>query len=757
MNYTVSGQGSSKGQGVSEKASLMRYNRGLTGIQGEMLRDYLSALNAQQKAAVTAPLQPTLVIAGPGSGKTRVLTSRIAYLVDEHGVQPWRIMAVTFTNKAAREMRTRVEALLGDSLKGIMLGTFHAVCARILREEAAHLSITRSYVIYDDSDQLSLVKKIIVDQLNLDDKLYKPRSIHHAISQLKQRNITPEKFIPGSYLEEIVQRVYARYQEGLAGNNAVDFDDLLMLAIQLFEENPAVLAHYQQRYDHILVDEFQDTNSAQYRLIKLLARPDGKLFVVGDEDQSIYRWRGADYTNILNLREDFPRLQTFLLEQNYRSTQTILDAANAIIAGNRKRTPKHLFTENERGPKIVLHEAHNEQFEAQFVVETIARLTLVEKIEPGDCAVMYRTNAQSRLLEDAFVRANLPYRIVGATRFYSRREIKDLLAFLKVIHNPEDDINLERIINTPPRGIGAKSLSSLAEFASASQLSLYATLRMLATSAGEDLPARTLTALLRFYELIESLREIAAAGSLAGLFRSILERTEYRQYIDDGSDQGFDRLENIEELMNVITEFDEFPLETFLEEVSLVSDIDSLSDDLNAPTLLTLHAAKGLEFDVVFIVGLEEKILPHSRSLEDDEELAEERRLLYVGMTRAKKRLYLLHTFTRSIWGESSLNLPSRFLDDIPRQYLEMPAGYASALYNTGHERDSQPPRVVENTPSLQTLYRTGQKVRHPHFGDGIIIDCKDRDADQEISVAFEKAGIKRLMSSFVTLEVLVG
>lgn len=720
------------------------------------MTDLYQNLNPQQRAAITAPVLPTLVIAGPGSGKTRVLTSRIAYLIREANIPAWQIMAVTFTNKAAKEMRSRVESLLGDSVRGIMMGTFHSVCARILREEADHLPVTRSYVIYDESDQLALVKKIIVEQLNLDEKVYTPRSIHHIISQLKQRMLTPDRVVPGSYREEIALRVYERYQAGLEANNAVDFDDLLMLAIRLFEESPDVLARYRGRYKALLVDEFQDTNAAQYRLITLLASPDGKLFVVGDEDQSIYRWRGADYTNILTLRDDFPRLQTFLLEQNYRSTQTILDGASAVIAGNQKRTPKKLFTENEQGAKIIVHEAHNEQVEAAFVVEEIARLTLQQKISPAECAVMYRTNAQSRLLEDAFIRANLPYRIVGATHFYGRREIKDLLAYLKVVHNPHDGISLERIINVPPRGIGGKTLEAASDYARRAGISLYAVLERLdSLDEADGFSSRVRAPLARFHAQVEAWRQLANASPLADLFRAILDQTSYLQYIDDGTDQGADRVENVTELANVITEFGDLPLEMFLEEVSLVSDIDSLSDEVSAPTLLTLHAAKGLEYDAVFIVGLEENILPHSRALTDPEELAEERRLLYVGMTRARKYLYLLHTFTRTVWGESSLNIPSRFLEEIPRSLITNPAGYGSSLFSSRRETRHEPPRVTGEKPASLPDYRAGQKVLHPHFGRGVIVECKPRDQDMEVTVAFEGAGVKRLMASFVKLELL--
>ena len=714
-------------------------------------------LNAQQLEAVTAPEGPVLVLAGPGSGKTRVLTHRIAWLVQERGVPPHRIMAMTFTNKAAREMQGRVEKLLGGSLKGIWLGTFHAICARILRQEAEkYLPISRDYVIFDTSDQRALMKIVIVEDLQLDDKRYKPDRILGAISQAKNDLITPEDFRSATYFDEIVKRAYVYYQERLATNNAVDFDDLLMHTALLFGQHADLLARYQNRFDHVLVDEFQDTNGAQYEMVRRLAEKHRTLFCVGDEDQSIYRWRGADYRNMLRLHEDFPGLVTVLLEQNYRSTQNILDAAQAVIDRNPQRTPKKLFTDQEGGPLILLHEAHNEQFEAQFVVDQIVELVVTKQAEPGQIAVMYRTNAQSRVIEDAFVRASIPYRLVGATRFYTRREIKDIIAYLRVIHNPDDAVSLNRIINTPSRGIGDKSVEALARWAQQIGTSPAGALFKLAENpeAG-PLDGRTRGPLLKFAEMLENWRAARDQKTVANLLKLVLEDIRYFEYINDGTLQGEERQANVMELVNLAAEYDELPLATFLEEVALVSEVDNLAETVDAPTLLTLHAAKGLEFDVVFMVGLEEGMLPHERSRDDPEQMAEERRLMYVGMTRARKLLYLINTFRRSVYGDSTVNLRSRFVDDIP-DALIAPA-YTAAL--SGAMRTARPPRIggEVHVDRQGVTYKAGQRVSHPKFGEGIVIESRAAGDDEEVSVAFEEVGIKRLLGSFANLTVLEG
>jgi DNA helicase-2/ATP-dependent DNA helicase PcrA len=725
--------------------------------------DILAGLNEAQRSAVTAPFGPTLILAGPGSGKTTVLTRRIAYLIVEHHVPPWKVLAVTFTNKAAKAMAQRIDELVPKPLEEekrgrVRMGTFHAICAGMLRREADHLPITADYVIYDTDDQRALMKEVITADLKLDDKLYRPDSILNRVSQAKNDLFTPEAFHPTTYREEVVKRAYESYQRRLVLNNAVDFDDLLLMAVRLFEDQPAVLARYQQTYDHVLVDEFQDTNTAQYRLVKLLASPRDNLFCVGDEDQSIYRWRGADFRNVLRLREDYPQLNVILLEQNYRSTQTILDASVAVIDKNTQRTRKALFTEQSAGPDIVVFEANNETYEAQFVVDTIAGLVAQNEVEPGEVAVMYRMNSQSRVLEDSFVRANLPYRLVGATRFYSRKEIKDLLAYLRVIHNPDDGISLLRVINVPPRGIGDKTLDTLAAWAAQLNVSSYGALQTLADgSMAGPFGGRARNALTDFAIKLNAWRAMKDGAPIGDVLRRVIEDTGYEPYVHDSTEEGEDRWANVLELINVAAEFEETPLATFLEEVALVSDIDTLPEGVNAPTLLTLHAAKGLEFDAVFIVGLEENLLPHSRSMSDPEEMAEERRLMYVGMTRARKRLYLLHAFQRTQWGQSEINPPSRFLDDIPKE-LTLASARVGGL-GTAYRQStswSGPPKISpEKVARPVGQFKAGQKVFHAKFGSGLVIDSRISGDDEEVSVVFDNAGVKRLMAGFAKLKVV--
>jgi DNA helicase II / ATP-dependent DNA helicase PcrA len=728
---------------------------------------FLNQLNAQQQKAVTASDGPVLVLAGPGSGKTRVLTSRVAWLVLERDVAPWRIMAVTFTNKAAREMRERLDRLLGSSrARSLMLGTFHATCARILRREAKAAGIPRDYAIFDSDDQQKLVKQALKD-LNLDDKQYRPRAVHAAISRAKNELVPPEAYTPGSYYGEIVKRIYERYQALLVANNGLDFDDLLMVTVRLFRENPDVLANYQERYRYVLVDEFQDTNQAQYVLLRQLSGGHHNLFCVADEDQSIYRWRGADYRNINRLRGDHPDLLAFLLEQNYRSTQTILDAAQAVIRHNRDRTDKALFTKRGRGPEITIHEAYDQDEEAQFTVDTIAQLVAQRKTSPGGCAVMYRTNAQSRAIEDAFIRAGLPYKLVGATRFYSRREIKDLIAFLRLIHNPDDGVSMTRVINVPRRGIGRKTVATLENVARRRKISVYGVLQAISNSQphaqrASELGTRARRALAAFLELLEGWIAAREQLTVAQLVGRVLEDTRYDDYLRDGSEEGEDRWANVLELRNVAADYaalpDEMSLTEFLADVALVSDVDNLSGEVDVPTLLTLHSAKGLEFPVVFIVGLEEGLLPHSRSFDDPDEMAEERRLVYVGLTRAEDRLYLTHTFRRTRYGESETSIPSRFLEDIPRDLLgsSQRRGKKRRAESRKHETTwgwGQGEVVRQDEPR----FRAGQRVMHATFGEGLVIESRAQGNDAIVTVNFEQAGRKRLMASLAPLELLEG
>lgn len=773
--------------------------------------DVLAGLNAAQREAVQAVEGPVLVLAGPGSGKTRVLTHRVAYLVRECQVPARQIMAVTFTNKAAREMKERLFQLLGELFRQLTIGTFHAICARILRQEAEAAGISPQYVIYDSADQLSLVRQA-VKALNLDDKLYRPQAMHARISQAKNELQDPAEMPARNYRDEVARRVYERYQALLSENSALDFDDLLMRTVLLLRENSEVQAKYQRRYPFILVDEWQDTNMAQYELVRLLAGARANLFVVGDEDQSIYGWRGANFRNVARFREDYPNACTILLERNYRSTQTILDVANAVIARNVHRHPKKLFTEKEGGPQISVVEAYDEQEEGDWITSEIQRLVDRGEAKLGDCAVMYRTNAQSRPIEDAFVRRSMPYKLVGATRFYERKEIKDILAYLRLIHNPYDGVGLTRIINVPPRNIGQQTLTTLVNWAGQMGVPIYAALQILAGESGEDghgqgdtragakvpLGARAQQALAGFTRMLEELIRARHEMNLLELLDLLLEKTEYGAFVRDGTEEGQTRWENILELRSVARDYAELPVETalstFLEEVALVSDVDGLDEKVDAPTLLTLHAAKGLEYKVVFIAGMEEKLLPHSRSMDEPEQMEEERRLCYVGVTRAKDRLYLLHTFRRTLYGESEIREPSRYLHDIPEKLLkgghgkkqarQAPlglepgrflgrtpvSGTPSQPFSRGpsemsthpgdrqaiprwQERDTQSPPRRDREEPASPHFQAGDRVIHKVFGAGIVTASKAVGGDEEVTVAFPGVGLKRLMAGLAPME----
>jgi DNA helicase-2/ATP-dependent DNA helicase PcrA len=716
--------------------------------------DILATLNPAQREAVEAIEGPVLILAGPGSGKTRVITHRIAYLIKSCGVSPHHILAVTFTNKAAREMKERLEQLLGQAVEALTLGTFHAICARILRREGKAIGLDSSFVIYDEEDQLSLTKQAL-EELNLDPKQYAPRALHSAISAAKSRLIGPKDYAQrvSSYFEEIVHRVYQRYQQSLSQGRAVDFDDLLMKTVQLFQDHPQILSRYQSKYVHILVDEFQDTNIVQYVLMKHLAGKYRNLCVVGDPDQSIYSWRFADLRNILSFEKDYPEAKVVFLEQNYRSTKTILDVASDVISANVQRKPKKLWTENEDGASVTVIESYNAEEEAQSVVNEIEKLIGQEQMSLKDCAVMYRVNAQSRALEETFLRYGVPYKLVGGTRFYQRREIKDIIAYLRLINTPQDNVSLVRIINVPVRGIGQRTLSQLQSWAKAHDISLFEASNQVANE--KILPQRIAQALAGFDAVMAELIAQSHELSLSGLLDKILEHTGYRKYILDKED-GEERWENVMELKSVASEYDELDpeeaLAAFLEKVSLVSDIDELDEKADTVTLITLHQAKGLEFPAVFIVGLEEGILPHRKSFDDPEEMEEERRLCYVGITRAKKRLYLLRSYRRSLFGGSTANPPSRFLQDISPHLIsprglweESPTLVAGPDFN----RDSQPSPRPLDTLAL----KVGDHVRHSKFGPGIVMNCLPTRDDQELTVAFEEAGVKKLLASLAPLE----
>ena len=720
----------------------------------------LDGLNPQQQQAVMACYGPVLVLAGPGSGKTRVLTHSIAYRIGTLGVRSFNILAVTFTNKAAREMEHRVEGLLGGQAQGLTLGTFHGICARILRREAERLPFDQNFVIFDSDDQLSLVKQALKD-LDLDEKKYRPHGIHASIARAKNELIFAENFPLQTYRDEIVKRVFARYQQLLLASNAVDFDDLLLWTAHLLEENPEVRQKYARRYEHVLVDEFQDTNMAQYTLLKHLASHHHNLFAVGDIDQSIYRWRGADYRNVLRFEEDFPDAQVILLEQNYRSTQTILDAAMAVIDRNQHRKRKQLFTDRGTGSKVTWHEAYDDRVEAEFVVDTITTFVAEKRAEPGDFAIMYRTNAQSRLLEEAFLRANLPYKLVGAQRFYGRKEIKDMIAYLRLVQNPADEASLLRVINSPPRKIGDKTIAALRTQAQAVGLSPGNLLLELRRGADSPyyaaFPGRAAPALAAFGELFY--RWVARRDEIAPLqlMDYILHDIEYEAYVDTSTEDGLSRWENVQELRRLAADYTGHSLVEFLQDIALVSDQDTLAEGSNAPTLLTLHAAKGLEFPIVFIVGLEDGTLPHVRSLEDPEAMAEERRLFYVGITRAENQLFLVSAQNRNSYGYAEPVEPSRFVMDIP----------PSLLNGGGSTRRKRTEPVKTDTyqwnqfgsnrqaPPVQAQYAAGMRVRHATWGEGMVLNSRLQDGDETVDIFFEQVGLKRVAASLANLVVV--
>jgi DNA helicase-2/ATP-dependent DNA helicase PcrA len=751
--------------------------------------DFLEGLNPKQREAVQAECGPVLVLAGPGSGKTRVLTYRVAYLVRAHDIAPWHIMAVTFTNKAAREMRERLVAtgngdsrrpqlLSGRQMEGLTVGTFHATCARILRRESESLAgRDNSFVIYDTNDQLALMRQA-VRELNLDEKKAKPSAILNAVSKCKNDLIGPDVFQANSYFEEIVRRVYPKYQQLLQTNNAFDFDDLIMVTVELLRQRSDLLAAYRQRFRHVLVDEFQDTNLAQYELVKLLAGPQPSLFAVADEDQSIYSWRGADYRNVLRFRKDYPQHRLILLEQNYRSTATILEAAKQVIRRNVDRVDKDLFTQRGAGARIRVVEMYDEQAEAQFVVDEIIRLQASGEHPAGHCAVMYRTNAQSRVLEEEFIARGMPYRLVRGTRFYERKEIRDALAYLRLVHNPHDSVSLARVINVPPRGIGAQTLADLEKWAFKLGVSAFdALLKLESESRGEHLPlpspftGRGRNALLRFGELLTHLVAERNRVRLPELFDLILTDSGYRDYVRDGSVEGQERWDNLMELRGVANEFAALEpaeaLPAFLERVALVADVDGLDESDSGPALLTLHAAKGLEFPTVFIVGMDEDILPHVRSTESREAMEEERRLCYVGMTRARDRLYLVHTRQRTALGQGGRSVPSRFLKDIPAELIEgratsRPQRTDDAMSHRNHTGRATMHvswqtklRATSAKPqSVRTAaFKAGDTVVHAKFGEGIVIASHLTADDEEIEVAFPKQGVKRLSATIAPLQ----
>ncbi len=792
-----------------------------------MTPDILSGLNERQREAVEAIDGPLLIVAGPGSGKTRLITARIAYLLRVVGVSPGRIAAVTFTNKAAREMRARVESVASHEASRLSMGTFHAFCARTLRRDGEAVGLDRNFGIYDDSDQLDMIKRGM-GELEIDTKQFSPRAILSAISGAKSQLLSAEGFRmrSASYFDEVVARVYERYETLMARSDAVDFDDLLLKTYFLLNQREDIAEKYQDRFVHFMIDEFQDTNVAQYAIARIIAQKHRNLCAVGDPDQSIYSWRNADIRNILSFQDDFPNARIIALEQNYRSTQTILDAASKLISANSQRVEKELFTDNGKGVPIEIAEAYDEEEEAQFVLREVGSLTRARRGAParyslGDIAVMYRVNAQSRALEESCLRYGVPYQVVGGTKFYQRQEVKDVAAYLKLIVNPHDDVSLLRVINTPTRGIGRRTLDELRRLARDSEISMFDAILSASpdVSLGGPLVSgpfapRSARALGNFREIIVNLQAEIKSANLVELIDKVLDRSGYRKYLADSGERADERLDNINEFRNAARDYLDMPtpegLNEFMESVALVSDVDGMEDKPDSLTLITLHQAKGLEYPVVFMVGMEDGLLPHSRSLDDPASLEEERRLCYVGMTRAKEKLYMARAFRRGFRGGAGPNMPSRFLLDIPQDLVSRPdAGDPAptpqprpeSVDRRGPSRARRPsvrpddgravsrpssfqfsrrsrPSASESAPIRRSGRRalpptprrgarergsgaaasasvsTGDKVRHSTFGEGIVMSCEPSGADFEVAVAFtDGGGVKRLLLSMARLE----
>ncbi|MCH8612227.1 DNA helicase PcrA [Arsenicicoccus dermatophilus] len=752
-----------------EQAYAERQARGAWGGGGPRQdpEAILAGLNPQQREGVLHQGSPLLIVAGAGSGKTRVLTQRIAHLLAARDVQPGEIMAITFTNKAAAEMRERVEAIVGGRARAMWVSTFHSACVRILRREAKVIGISSSFSIYDAADSQRLMAMVMRD-LDLDPRRYPPRSFSHQVSNLKNELVDEETYRDrlgegATHQERLLGQVYVEYQRRLRQANAMDFDDLIMTTVNILQAFPQVASYYHRRFRHIMVDEYQDTNQAQYELVRQLAGgptvggdlPMAELVVVGDADQSIYAFRGATIRNIVEFEQDYPQARTILLEQNYRSTQTILQAANAVIARNEGRREKNLWSDQGAGAKIVGYVADSEHEEASFVAQTIDRLGDQHGVRPGDVAVFYRTNAQSRALEEVFVRTGLPYKVVGGTRFYERREVKDALAYLRVVANPEDTVNLRRILNVPKRGIGDRAEACVSMLAERDRTSFVAAL-----GHPEDAPGiatRSVSAIKGFTTLLEGLRETRDGGAGVGdLLEGVLDRTGYLAELRASHDpQDETRIENLDELVAVAREFDEtYPeggLDDFLEQVSLVADSDEIpeeGDDSGVVTLMTLHTAKGLEFPVVFLTGMEDGTFPHSRALGDPKELEEERRLAYVGITRARERLHLSRASVRSAWGQPQFNPASRFFDEIPAdlidwQRTESALAGSSSTQPLVARLGARPGRGERPVPALAS----GDRVTHDSFGLGTVVRVEGLGAKAMATVDFGgETGVKRFV-----------
>ncbi|SFS75723.1 DNA helicase PcrA [Marininema halotolerans] len=715
----------------------------------------LDGLNPDQRRAVETTEGPLLIVAGAGSGKTRVLTNRVAWLLSEKAIHPWNILAITFTNKAAREMKERIQQLVGDIAEDIWISTFHSMCVRILRRDIDRIGFNRNFTILDSSDQLTVIKQVMKEK-NLDPKKFPPRNFLHQISNAKNQLWGPEELQThaSNYNQELAADIYQAYQDKLRTNQSLDFDDLLLETVRLFQQVPEVLDFYQKKFQYIHVDEYQDTNHVQYMLVKMLAEKHQNICVVGDSDQSIYRFRGADIGNILSFERDWPMSSTVKLEQNYRSTQTILDAANEVIGNNTGRKAKNLWTQNPSGEPLCLFEAGNEHEEAYFVADTI-----VKQRQSGrpyhDFAVLYRTNAQSRVIEEVFLKSNIPYKMVGGMKFYERKEIKDLLAYLRLIVNPDDDLSLTRVINVPKRGVGQATLDKIAAYAERYQLSLF---RALLEVENIGLTHRFIKPLTSFASLIRELSAMMEYLTASELTEEVLSRSGYREELrKEETVEAASRLENIEEFLSVTHEFEskneDKTLVAFLTDLALVSDVDSLGEEGEEAgevgvTMMTLHSAKGLEFPQVFLVGMEEGIFPHSRTLDDAEELEEERRLAYVGITRAEEKLYLTRARSRMLFGKQNANPPSLFLKEIPEHLLEL-IGKPSAVLKKPMLRQGTS-RPATNT---DLDWSVGDKVQHGKWGVGTVVKVQGSGEDTELTIAFPApTGVKRLLAKFAPI-----
>lgn len=721
-----------------------------------MQHDLLVGLNTEQQRAVECTEGPLLILAGAGSGKTKTLTHRIAYIIATGKATPYNILAVTFTNKAAREMRERVAQLLGQSAdnRSFMpfMGTFHSICVRLLRQDGEHIGIPKNFVIFDEADRLAAVKQACKTAM-IDEKSYPPRTLASIISNAKNELLTPQDYlgVASGPTQRAAAQIFPLYQKTLKDNNALDFDDLISRTVNLLQAQTTIRRKWQEQFKYIMIDEYQDTNAAQYKLVKLLTNINNNIVVVGDDFQSIYSWRGADFRNILNFEKDYPNATIIKLEQNYRSTQAILNAAHQVITKNKERSDKKLWTDNGAGSPVSVLQVANERAEGEAITRRVKNAVDARFRNYRDFAVLYRTNAQSRSIEETFIRYGVPYRIVGGQRFYDRKEIKDVMAYLRLIYQPEDRISFERIVNVPTRGIGAKSVQNFFTWKDANNLGLQQALETVRDHP--NLTGKARKGLQELGDMLQSLRELSTDTPLPALLDSLLRRIDYFAYIDDGTPQGESRAENVRELVSVTQSYQDLGLDGFLEEMALISDIDSAEFSNNAVTLMTIHAAKGLEFPVVFMIGMEETIFPHSRALYDQAEMEEERRLCYVAMTRAREELYMSYATSRMLYGGVQHNPPSRFLSEFDSQPQTDSISLGGGMWQNTFEQESYDdlPTTVVDEPQYVPELHEGDTVKHDVFGQGAVMEV---DGDNVV-VYFKGKGAKKLNVSFAPLQKL--